>query len=332
MSPPLQERIQRLYDDTTRGWVDVWGEHLHHGHYSARGEPQKDHLQAQVDMIDALLDWAGAPGPQSDRSGEAGIHSRPGPRGKQAERAGSESDRSGEAGIHSRPGPRGLRILDAGCGVGGSARHLARRFAAQVDGVTLSPVQKRIADDLTQAAGLDDDVRVHVADANRTPFEDGTFDLVWSLESGEHMPDKSAFLQECLRVLRPGGRLIAATWCHRPDPTPLSDGERRHLASISRAYGSSLTWVPLRRYEELLGHLPVHQVRTEDWSATVYPFWSAVIRSVFTPKGVRALVGGGRSMVRGAWGGLYMRSGIRSGLVRYVVMTAVKDGNNEDMA
>lgn len=286
MSASLEERIQRLYDDTTGGWVDVWGEHLHHGYYASE-EPAKDHLQAQIDMVDALLDWAGGTANETV-----------------------------------------TRVLDAGCGVGGSARHLARRFGARVDGLTLSPVQKRIAEDLNETAGTQEQVRIQVADANHAPFEDASFDIVWSLESGEHMPDKKAFLTECLRVLRPGGRLILATWCHRPEGTPLTSRERQHLEKISAAYGRSLTWVPLTEYEAHLAELPVRDVRSDDWSNTVRPFWSAVIRSVFTPQGLRALVAGGWSMAKGAWGGLYMRSGIQSGLVRYVVLTAVKEGES----
>ena len=47
------------------------------------------------------------------------------------------------------------------------------------------------------------------------PFEDSAFDLVWSLESGEHMPDKKKFVNELMRVVAPGGRIIIVTWCHR---------------------------------------------------------------------------------------------------------------------
>jgi tocopherol O-methyltransferase len=45
------------------------------------------------------------------------------------------------------------------------------------------------------------------------------------MESGEHMPDKEAFLKELLRVTMPGGRIIIVTWCHRelrPEETSLT--------------------------------------------------------------------------------------------------------------
>ena len=71
------------------------------------------------------------------------------------------------------------------------------------------------------------------------PFEDSAFDLVWSLESGEHMPDKKKFVNELMRVVAPGGRIIIVTWCHRDlergEPS-LSRKEEKILAKINRAY------------------------------------------------------------------------------------------------
>lgn len=275
----LGERIRQLYDRTTGGWVDVWGEHLHHGHYGSDGSAKVDHQQAQVDMVDRLLDWAGPV-----------------------------------------EGPTKL-VLDAGCGVGGSARHLATRLGAEVEGLTLSPVQAGIARRLS--AGRPD-VRFTVADATRAPFETGSFDLVWALESAEHMPDKGAFLRECSRVLRPGGRLVLATWCHRPEPPPLHRRDRLQLDTISWSYGRSLTWVSESTYSTALAEGPWTQARTEDWSAAVAPFWAAVLRSVVTKRGLLAVARGGRRMVAGAYGGLWMRGALATGLVRYVVATAVR--------
>jgi len=43
--------------------------------------------------------------------------------------------------------------------------------------------------------------------------QDNSFDLVWACESGEHMPDKKAYVDEMVRVLKPGGTLVIACWC-----------------------------------------------------------------------------------------------------------------------
>lgn len=46
-----------------------------------------------------------------------------------------------------------------------------------------------------------------------TTKQDNSFDLVWACESGEHMPDKKAYVEEMVRVLKPGGTLVIACWC-----------------------------------------------------------------------------------------------------------------------
>lgn len=47
-------------------------------------------------------------------------------------------------------------------------------------------------------------------DALKMQFADDSFDLVWACESGEHMPDKKAYVEEMARVLAPGGKVCAA--------------------------------------------------------------------------------------------------------------------------
>lgn len=76
-------------------------------------------------------------------------------------------------------------------------------------------LQAARANALAEQQGLADRVTFQVADALQQPFADSSFDLVWSLESGEHMPDKERFVGELVRVCAHGGRIIIVTWCHR---------------------------------------------------------------------------------------------------------------------
>jgi len=108
--------------------------------------------------------------------------------------------------------PKGSRILDVGCGIGGSSRILAKYYGFNVTGITISPAQVKRARELTPS-GLN--CNFQVMDALDLKFEDGSFDAVWSVEAGAHMNDKVKFADEMLRTLRPGGYLALADWNSR---------------------------------------------------------------------------------------------------------------------
>ncbi len=217
-------------------------------------------------------------------------------------------------------------ILDVGCGIGGSSLELADRYMAAVIGITLSPVQRERARERARQAGASERVSFEVADAMAMPFESDRFDLVWSLESGEHMPDKRRFLQECLRVLKPGGRLVLATWCHRdgePPAPPLSAGERRDLQKIYSFYHLPGT-ISLPAYERMASDLHFIQIRVADWSEAVAPFWADVLQSALRPRVILEVLKSGWETVLGARAIPLMVSGYRMGLIRYGLLTAVK--------
>ncbi|MDC3171275.1 methyltransferase domain-containing protein [Prochlorococcus sp. AH-716-E13] len=108
--------------------------------------------------------------------------------------------------------PRGSRILDVGCGIGGSSRILANYYGFNVTGITISPAQVKRAKELTPYQCK---CNFKVMDALDLKFEEGTFDGVWSVEAGAHMNNKTKFADQMLRTLRPGGYLALADWNSR---------------------------------------------------------------------------------------------------------------------
>jgi SAM-dependent methyltransferase len=136
-----------------------------------------------------------------------------------------------------------------------ACRHIARKLGCTAEGFTLSPVQAERANEISAKGGLGDRCHYQVADALAQPFEDDTFDLVWSLESGEHMPDKRKFVGELLRVAAPGGRVAIVTWCHRnlqPGEKALAPEEQAVLDRVNEAYYLP-QWCSLADYEALFG-------------------------------------------------------------------------------
>ena len=108
--------------------------------------------------------------------------------------------------------PRGSRVLDVGCGIGGSSRILANYYGFNVTGITISPAQVKRAKELTP---YECTCNFKVMDALDLRFEEGTFDGVWSVEAGAHMINKTKFADQMLRTLRPGGYLALADWNSR---------------------------------------------------------------------------------------------------------------------
>ena len=102
------------------------------------------------------------------------------------------------------------KVLDAGCGLGGSSFFLAKQYQCEVIGITLSEHQVEKAKSLAAKNGLDSLVQFKTMDYCRTSFQDASFDVVWAIESVCHAENKEQFVEEAFRLLKKGGRLILA--------------------------------------------------------------------------------------------------------------------------
>jgi tocopherol O-methyltransferase len=290
----LQKGIAELYDESSGVWEEIWGDHMHHGYYDPNYNNTNDaltrlsdHRSAQIRMIEESLRFAGVP---------------------------------------EDPMKRPKKVVDVGCGIGGSSRYIARKYEANSQGITLSPVQAQRAQALAAAQGLADKVSFQVADALNQPFPDAQFDLVWSMESGEHMPDKAKFVNELARVAAPGATIIIVTWCHRdlsPSEESLRPEEKALLNKICDAYYLP-AWCSTADYVKMLESLSLEDIKTADWSKNVAPFWPAVIKSALTWKGFISLLRSGWKTIRAAWVMPLMIRGYKMGLIKFSIITCRK--------
>ena len=101
----------------------------------------------------------------------------------------------------------GMRVLDAGCGIGGTARCLAADHGCIVTGIDLAASFVIAASELTRLVGLAEACRFAVASAGRLPFADRSFDAVLCIHVAMNIPDRAGLVAEFARVLRPGGEL-----------------------------------------------------------------------------------------------------------------------------
>ena len=189
--------VAREYDAWTQDGIleYYWGEHIHLGYYNQEemeaGYKKKDFIQAKYDFVDEMMKLGG---------------------------------------IDQDVG-KDVKVLDVGCGVGGTSRYLAKNLGpkAEVTGITLSPNQVARAQELAVEQDVPN-AKFTVMNALEMDFPDNSFDVVWACESGEHMPDKKKYIEEMMRVLKPGGKFVMATWCQRDDRTvPFTDKDERDL-------------------------------------------------------------------------------------------------------
>lgn len=105
---------------------------------------------------------------------------------------------------------KGKRILDVGCGTGDTVLEIAKKVepSGKVIGIDLSPEGIAKAKEKAVEAGLSNVVEFRVADAEKLPFEDESFDAVISECVVCLTVDKQHALNEKARVLKPGGRIV----------------------------------------------------------------------------------------------------------------------------
>ena len=185
--------------------------------------------------------------------------------------------------------PKGSRILDVGCGIGGSSRILAKYYGFNVTGITISSGQVKRARELTPI-GLN--CNFQVMDALDLKFEDGSFDAVWSVEAGAHMNDKTKFADEMLRTLRPGGYLALADWNSRDlGELPPSFLEKIVLKQLLEQWVHP-NFISINEFSTILrtNKDSAGKVISENWNFYTNPSWyDSIIEGIRRPLAILSL-------------------------------------------
>jgi geranyl diphosphate 2-C-methyltransferase len=159
------------------------------------------------------------------------------------------------------------RVLDAGCGRGGTAFSIVERFGARVDGITISPYQWRFAAKLAARKRLAHRARFHLMNYLELDFPDESFDHVLTNESTQYVIRVHDLLAGFARVLRKGGRYTNATWCINDE---LGDSNG-HAERIDGHYGTHMN-----RRKDYLAALESNGfvgIAVEDCTVRAIPYW-----------------------------------------------------------
>lgn len=181
-----------------------------------------------------------------------------------------------------------MHILDVGCGIGGSTRRLSSEVGCRVTGIDLSDQYIDAAERLTALLNMEGRVKFQACSALELPFDDNSFDGVWSLQMNMNVEDKLSWLKETYRVIKPGGQAVLYEVCGGEN-TP-------QYFPVPWAQDSSMSYlVPLNRFRDLIISAGFEIMIWEDKTDLARQAFAAVPEPSGEPKlpalGVYMLVG-----------------------------------------
>lgn len=169
------------------------------------------------------------------------------------------------------------RVVDIGCGMGGSSIRLAKNRKCHVTGVTLSPIQRRWAAVSSKLKCVGGRTRFLAEDAEQVVFEPSSFDVMWCVECTEHLFDKQEFFNRAATWLRPGGRMAICVWFEGEDTS--QPGHRKQCEEVCERF----VCPSLATREDYVGWITGNglQIRyNADWTEQVARTWEICKRRV----------------------------------------------------
>jgi cyclopropane fatty-acyl-phospholipid synthase-like methyltransferase len=165
----------------------------------------------------------------------------------------------------------GLDVLDVGCGTGSPACHLAEQFDVRVLGITTSSAGVTLATARAAERGLSDLARFERRDGTDNGLPDASFDRVWVLESSHLMRDRDALMDECARVLKPGGRMVLCDITLQRELPFMEVRRLRQEFALLRAVFGDAHMQPLSQYAAMARDYGLEVERQVDLTQATLP-------------------------------------------------------------
>ncbi len=214
--------------------------------------------------------------------------------------------------------PRGSRGLDIGCGMGATSVWLARRLDCRMTGITLSPVQVRMARELAAREGAE--AEFFVGDAETLTFEQ-EFDFLWMLGVLGHLGDQRAFLASSRNWLRVGGRFVLADWIATPG---LGERDRRRYVNPVLRGMLMPEIATLENYVEWFEENGYRVLAARDIADSTRRTWDEGVTISQVPSLYKIALARGRDAVALLKAIRGMRTAMARGLIGYGVVVADK--------
>ncbi|MFY9808143.1 MAG: geranyl diphosphate 2-C-methyltransferase [Pseudonocardiaceae bacterium] len=164
------------------------------------------------------------------------------------------------------------RMLDAGCGRGGTSFMAHQRFGCQMDGVSISEQQVEFANDQARQRGVADEVRFHFRNMLDTGFETGSHRGIWNNESTMYV-DLFQLFAEFSRLLEYGGRYVCITGCYND----VTGGRSKAVSRIDEHYICNIH--PRSDYFKALAANNLVPIDVIDLTSHTIPYWELRAKS-----------------------------------------------------
>jgi geranyl diphosphate 2-C-methyltransferase len=164
------------------------------------------------------------------------------------------------------------RLLDAGCGRGGTSFMAHQRFGCQTDGVSISEQQVEFANDQARQRGVADKVRFHFRNMLDSGFETGSRRAIWNNESTMYV-DLFQLFGEFSRLLEYGGRYVCITGCYND----VTGGRSKAVSRIDEHYICNIH--PRSDYFKALAANNLVPIDVIDLTSHTIPYWELRAKS-----------------------------------------------------
>ncbi len=152
------------------------------------------------------------------------------------------------------------RVLDIGCGMGGIDILLVKEYgAAEVVGIDVETPVLEKAKQYALEENLVEKIEFVLVESGPLLFENASFDIVFSKDALLHIPDKKMLFSEILRVLKPGGMLLAGDWLRGEYENP-----SKHMKEFAELSDNEFDMVTFRDYTTKLQNAGFRNVTLRD--------------------------------------------------------------------
>ena len=211
----------------------------------------------------------------------------------------------------------GSKIVDVGCGLGGSSIYLAKNYAGDATGITISPIQVEMARKAAAIEGVN--AKFILMDAEEMKFDEA-FDVVWSIESISHYPHKERFFASAAQCLKSGGTLAITDWFKKEHLTQRE--YKKFMQPIEK--GMLVELDNMRDYDAFLSSVGLQITHTEILNKHCSKTWDLCVDMLKKKALWHLAAENGPGFVDFLRGFRAMRAGFKSGNFIYGLIIAKK--------